>query len=401
MYKAARVALALCLAPYAVAHAQSGPLRIGVLTDMSGQFADEAGPGSVAAVRMAVEDFGGSVLGRKIEVIVGDHQNKPELGVAIASEWFDKQDTGMVINLINSGVALAVTNVAAQKDKIAIVTGAGSSRLTGDACTPNSVHYAYNTYALAKGTASTLAKTGGDTWYFLTVDYAFGQALEADTRDVLNGIGAKVIGGVKYPIETTDHSSFLLQAQGSGAKVVALAGSGSSFVNAVKSAREFGLTVGGKQTLVGLLVWLSDIKAIGLDAAQGMTLTNAFYWDRDDKTRAFGHRYSERMGRMPQMGDAADYSATIHYLDAVKAAGTDQARAVMAKMREMPVDDFFAQGGTIRADGQMVHDMYVYQVKTPAESKGPWDYYKLRATIPAAEAFRPLSESACPLLRKP
>jgi branched-chain amino acid transport system substrate-binding protein len=381
-----------------IVNAQPSPLRIGVLTDMSGQFSDESGQGSVTAVKMAVEDFGGTVLGRPIDVVVGDHQNNPETAVGIAAQWYDTQNVTMVINLINSSIALAVTNVAHQKDRIAIVTGAGSSKLTNDGCTPNSIHYAYNTYSLAKGTATTLAASGGKTWFFLTADYAFGQALEADTRAVLATIGARAIGSVRYPITTTDHSSFLLQAQASGAQVVAIAGSGTTFVNAVKGAREFGLTNDSRQTLVGLLVWLSDIKALGLQAAQGMVLTNAFYWDRDTETRAFAERFKARLGRMPQMGDAADYSATMHYLNAVKAAGTDSAQAVMAKMRDTPVNDFFARGGIIRPDGQMVHDMYVYEVKKPSESKGEWDFYKLRAVIPAADAFKPLSESTCPLV---
>ena len=390
------IALALTLP----SHAQSpGALRIGVLTDMSGQFSDEAGQGSVTAVKMAVEDFGGSVLGRPIEVLVGDHQNKPDIATALAGGWYDNQRVGMVINMINSAVAFAVVNQAAQKNRIAIVTGAGSSRLTNDLCTANSIHYAYDTYALAKGTATTLAREGGDTWFFLTADYAFGLSLQADTEAVLQRLNGTTIGSVRYPLITTDHSSFLLQAQASGAKVVAIAGSGTSFVNAVKSANEFGLTVGGKQRLAGLLVWLSDIKALGLDAAQGMVLTNAFYWDRDEGTRAFGNRFLTRLGRMPQMGDAADYSATMHYLNAVKAAGTEEAGAVMAKMKATPVNDFFAKGGIIRANGQMQHEMYVYEVKSPAESQGPWDVYKLRRTIPANEAFRPLSASTCKLLK--
>lgn len=389
------------LHPPIPAHAQTaGPLRIGVLTDMSGQFSDEAGEGSVTAVRMAVEDFGSTVLGRPVEVLVGDHQNKPDVATSLAGSWYDNQRVGMVINLINSAVAFTVVNQAAQKNRIAIVTGAGSSRLTNDLCTPNSIHYAYDTYALAKGTATTLVREGGDSWFFLTADYAFGTSLQSDTEAVLKTLGASTIGSIRYPLVTTDHSSFLLQAQASRAKVVGIAGSGTSFVNAVKSAREFGLSAGGRQRIAGLLVWLSDVKALGLEAAQGLVLTNAFYWDRDEGTRAFGNRFLARMGRMPQMGDAADYSATLHYLNAVRAAGTDEAGVVMARMRETPVNDFFARGGIIRPNGQMAHEMYVYEIKSPSESKGPWDFYKLRRTIPAEEAFRPLSESTCPLLRK-
>ncbi len=278
------------------------------------------------------------------------------------------------------------------------MNGSGSSRLTNDACTPNSIHYAYDTYALGRGTGQALIKEGRDTWFFLTADYAFGHALEGDTAKIVNTAGGKVLGTVRYPIETTDHSSFLLQAQASNAKVVAIAGSGTTFINAVKSAHDFGVTP--KQTLAGLLVWITDIEALGLETAQGMVLTNAFYWDRDDATRAWAKRFFEKMKRMPHMGDAGDYSSTMHYLKAIQAAGTDEAQAVMAKMRELPVNDFFAKGGKIREDGRMVHDMYVYEVKKPSESKGPWDFYKLRSVIPGDQAFRPLSESSCPLVKK-
>jgi branched-chain amino acid transport system substrate-binding protein len=373
-------------------------VRIGVLTDMSGQFSHESGQGSVTAVQMAVEDFGGTVLGKKIEVIFADHQNKNEVAIAKAREWYDTQRVDMIQNLINSAVALAVANIAKEKDRIAIVNGSGSSRITNDACTPNSIHYAYDTYALAKGTGSALVEQGFDTWFFLTADYAFGHALEQDTAAFVKASNGKVLGTVRYPIDASDHSSYLLQAQASGAKVVAIAGSGTTFINAVRSAREFGLTP--KQTLAGMLVWLTDIKAMGLQQAQGLVLTNAFYWDRDEGTRAFAQRFFQRMKRMPHMGDAGDYSSTLHYLKAIQAAGTDDAQTVMKKMKEMPINDFFAKNGRIREDGRMVHDMYVYQVKTPAESKGEWDFYKPLAVIPAAEAFRPLSESACPLVKK-
>jgi branched-chain amino acid transport system substrate-binding protein len=365
---------------------------------MSGQFSHEAGEGSVTAVRMAVEDFGGTVLGKKIEVIVADHQNKNEVAVATARAWYDQQRVVMIQNLINSAVALAVANIAKEKNRIAIVNGSGSSRITNDACTPNSIHYSYDTYALAKGTGSALVKQGFDTWFFLTADYAFGHALEADTAAFVKASKGKVLGTVRYPIDASDHSSFLLQAQASNAKVVALAGSGTTFINAVKSAREFGLTP--KQTLAGMLVWITDVKSMGLEQAQGLVLTNAFYWDRDDDTRAWSKRFFAKMKRMPHMGDAGDYSSTIHYLKAIAAAGTTDAAAVMKKMKETPINDFFAKGGRIREDGRMVHDMYVYQVKTPQESKYEWDFYKLLAVIPAAEAYRPLSESACPLVKK-
>jgi branched-chain amino acid transport system substrate-binding protein len=400
----ARAAIAATLMAVSPAAAQTTGIsddvvKIGVLTDMSGQFADESGEGSVTAVRMAIEDFGGKVLGKRIELVVADHQNKPDVASTIARQWYDLDKVDMIANLINSSVALSIAQIAKEKNRIAIVNGAGSSRLTGDSCTPNSIHYAYDTYSLAKGTGSELAKSGGASWYFLTADYAFGHALEADTAAVVKSLGGKVVGATRYPANALDLSSFLLQAQGSGARVVALAGSGTVFVNAVKAAHEFKIPEGG-QTLAGLLVWIVDIDALGLETAQGLVLTNAFYWDRDDATRAWSKRFFERMKRMPHMGDAGDYSSTMHYLKAIEAAGTDEAKTVMAKMREMPVNDFFAKNGRIREDGRMVHDMYVYEVKKPSESKGRWDYYKLRAVIPGDEAFRPLSESQCPLVKK-
>jgi branched-chain amino acid transport system substrate-binding protein len=374
-------------------------VKIGVLTDMSGQFADESGEGAVTAIKMAVEDFGGKVLGKPIEVVVADHQNKPDTASALARKWFDVDHVDMIGNLINSSVALTVSGLAKEKNRIAIINGSGSSRLTGDACTPNSVHYAYDTYALARGTGSALAKEGKKSWYFLTADYAFGHALEADTAAVVKAMGGEVVGSTRYPPNSFDQSSFLLQAQSSKAQVVALAGSGDVLVTSIKSAQEFGIQKSG-QTLAGLLVWITDVKTLGLETAQGLVLTNAFYWDRDDETRAWSKRFFERMKRMPHMGDAGDYSSTMHYLKAVEAAGTDEAQAVMGKMREMPINDFFAKNGRIREDGRMVHDMYVYEVKKPSESKGDWDFYKLREVIPGDQAFRPLKDSACPLVKK-
>jgi branched-chain amino acid transport system substrate-binding protein len=374
-------------------------VKIGVLTDMSGQFSHESGEGAVTAIKMAVEDFGGKVLGKPIEVVVADHQNKPDIASALARKWFDVDHVDMIGNLINSSIALTVSGLAKEKNRIAIINGSGSSRLTGDACTPNSVHYAYDTYALARGTGTALAKEGKKSWYFLTADYAFGHALEADTAAVVKAMGGEVVGSTRYPPDSFDQSSFLLQAQSSKAQVVALAGSGNVLVTSIKSAQEFGIQKGG-QTLAGLLVWITDVKSLGLQAAQGLVLTNAFYWDRDDETRAWSKRFFERRKVMPHMGDAGDYSSTMHYLQAVQAAGTDEAQAVMAKMREMPINDFFAKNGRIREDGRMVHDMYVYEVKKPSESKGEWDFYKLREVIPGDQAFRPLKDSACPLVKK-
>ena len=388
-------------APVALAQGKvsENVVRIGVLTDMSGQFSHEAGQGSVTAIRMAVEDFGGKVLGSPVEVIYADHLNKPDTATTKAREWIDTQKVDMIANLINSGIAIAVANVARDKGRIAIVNGSGSSRLTGDACTPNSIHYAYDTYALAKGTARQIVGKGGDSWFFMTADYAFGHALESDATAQVIANKGKILGAARYPIDATDLGSLILQAQASKAKVIGIAGSGTQFINAVKSAQQFGVAKTG-QTLAGLLVWITDVHAMGLQTAQGLVLTNAFYWDRDDATRAWSKRFFERMKRMPHMGDAGDYSSTMHYLKAVQAAGTDNAAAVMAKMKEMPINDFFATNGRIRADGRMIHDMYVYEVKSPAESKYPWDYYKLREVIPADQAFRPVAESACPLLKK-
>src|SRR5476649_157194 len=300
-----------------------GVVKIGVLTDMSGQFSHESGEGAVTAVRMAVEDFGGKVLGKPIEVVVADHQNRPDIASGIARKWFDVEKVDMIANLINSSIALSVTQLAKEKDRIAIINGSGASRLTGDACTPNSIHYAYDTYALAKGTGTALMKSGGTSWYFLTADYAFGHALEADTAAVIKSLGGEVLGSTRYLVETSDQSSFLLLAQASRAKVVGLAGSGTVFVNAVKAAQEFGIQQGG-QTLAGLLVWITDIKSLGLEAAQGLVLTNAFYWDRDEETRAFSKRFFERMKRPPHMGDAGDYSSTMHYLKAIQAARSEE-----------------------------------------------------------------------------
>jgi branched-chain amino acid transport system substrate-binding protein len=374
-------------------------VKIGVLTDMSGQFSHESGEGAVTAIKMAVEDFGGKVLGKPIEVVVADHQNKADTASALARKWFDADKVDMIANLINSSIALSVSQAAKDKNRIAIVNGSGSSRLTNDACTPNSVHYAYDTYALARGTGSALMRAGQKSWYFLTADYAFGHALEGDTSAVVKAMGGEVVGATRYPIETYDQSSFLLQAQASKAQVVALAGSGNVLVNAIKSAQEFGIQQGG-QTLAGLLVWDTDLRSLGLSTTQGLVLTTAFYWDRDDETRAWARRFYERMKRMPHMGDAGDYSSTMHYLKAIAAAGTDDAQPVMSRMRELPVNDFFAKNGRIREDGRMVHDMYVYEVKKPSESKGEWDYYKLREVIPGDQAFRPLKDSVCPLVKK-
>ncbi len=388
-------------APAMAQQAASGKdhVRIGVLTDTAGPFSDISGPGAVEAVKMAVEDFGGKVLGEPIDVLVADHQSKPDVGTSIAREWFDREGVVMIQDLMNSAVALAVMNLAVTSDRVAIINGASASIITNEKCTPNSIQYTWDTYALAKSTARATVKRGGNTWFFITVDYAYGRALAADTAEFVKAAGGKVLGEVRHPLNTSDFSSFLLQAQTSGAKIVGLANAGADTINTIKTAREFGFGKSGQQ-LAALALNLNDTAALGLDAAQGLLLTEAFYWDMNDETRAWSKRFFERFKKKPTSTQAGDYSSTMHYLNAVQAAGTTEAKAVMAKMRELPINDFFAKNGKIRIDGRMVHDMYLMQVKAPSESKGPWDFYKLLATIPGDEAFRPLSESTCPLVKK-
>ncbi|UHC17392.1 ABC transporter substrate-binding protein [Methylobacterium currus] len=376
-----------------------GVVRLGFLLDMSGPYADVTGPGSAAAARMAVEDFGGKVLGAPVEVVVADHQNKPDIAAATARAWFDTAGVDAILDVAASATALAAADIAKAKNKVIVFNGPGAVRLTNEACSPVSVHWAYDTYALANSTALATVKAGGNSWFFVTADYAFGQDLERDASAVVKAHGGKVLGAVRVPLNTADFSSFLLQAQGSGAKVVGLANAGADTTNAIKQAAEFGLTQGG-QKLAGLLVYISDVHSLGLKATQGMLLTEGFYWDLNDETRAWSKRYFERVGKMPNMSQAGVYSTVLHYLKAVQKAGTDETAPVMTAMRETPVDDFYARGGRIREDGRMIHDMYLFEVKTPEESKGPWDLYKLVATVPGEQAFQPLSASRCPLVKK-
>ncbi|KWT95814.1 MULTISPECIES: ABC transporter substrate-binding protein [unclassified Variovorax] len=395
-------AAALAIASIAQAQGDAvsdGAVRIGVITDMGGVLSELSGRGSAMAVKMAVEDFGGQVLGKPIEVLEVDHQNKADIAANKAREWFDVQKVDMITDLTNSAVALAAVDMAKQKNRIAIVNGAGALRLTNESCTPNSIHYAWDTYAMANGTARAIVKKGGDSWYFLTADYAFGQQIERDVTEVVTAAGGKVVGTSRHPFNASDFSSFMVAAKGSGAKIIGLANGGSDTINAIKSAQEFGIDP-AKQNLAGLAVFITDIHGVGLKAAQGVMLTEAFYWDSNDETRQWSRRFFERMKKMPTAIHAANYSSTMHYLRAVRDAGTDATGTVMAKMKATPVNDFFAKNGRIREDGRMVHDMYLMQVKTPAESKYPWDYYKRLATIPAADAFQPLAKSACPLVRK-
>ena len=377
----------------------SAPVRIGVLTDMSGLFADISGPGAVTAIKMAVDDFGGKVLGRPIEVLVADHQNKPDIGLTIARQWIDENNVTMIADLMNSAVALAVMDLTRTKERIAIVNGASTSVITNEKCSPTTVHYTWDTYALAKTTATAVVKRGGTTWAILEADYAYGHQLAKDATKFVEQAGGKVVADVKHPINTSDFSSFLLQAENSDAKVIALANAGADTINSIKSAAEFGIGRKGKQQVAGLAINLNDTKALGLETAQGLLLTEAFYWDMNDETRAWSKRFFDKFGKMPTSTQAGDYSSTMHYLQAVDAAKTLDAMAVMAKMRDMPINDFFAKNGKIRVDGRMVHDMYLAQVKKPSESKGPWDFYNILETVPGDQAFRPLSESVCPLAK--
>ncbi|MCC7228537.1 MAG: ABC transporter substrate-binding protein [Burkholderiaceae bacterium] len=387
------------LAPLAQAQTPQ-PFRIGALVDMSGVYSAHGGPGMVTAVQMAVEDFGGKVLGRPIEVLSANYQNKVDIAAARAREWYDRDDVQMIIESTDSAAALALQRLGVEKKRITLFAGSASSALTNAECSPYGVHYVYDTYALSHGTGLAVTKAGGDSWFFITADYAFGHALEKDTAEVVTQNGGKVLGQVRAPLNTPDFSSFLLQAQASKAKVVGLANAGTDTQNSVRQANEFGITQGG-QKLATLLVFLHDIKGLGLQAAQGLQFTDGFYWDYNDETRAFAKRFYERHKGMPSMVQAGAYSATMHYLKAITAAASTEPDAIMAKMRATPVNDFFAKNGVIRADGRMVHDMYLAEAKKPSESKSDWDLLKINAVIPGDKAYRPLSESQCPLVKKP
>jgi branched-chain amino acid transport system substrate-binding protein len=403
MVAVAALLLGASLSPPAAtsAHAQytDNIIKIGVLTDLSGLYADLAGPGSVTAAKLAVADFNAAAKGMKVEIVSGDHQNKPDVAASLANAWFDVDKVDVIVDLVNSGVALAVSEVAKVKNKVVLVSGAASSDLTGSKCNANTVHWAYDTWALANGTGKALVKTGGSTWFFLTADYAFGYALERDTAAVVEANGGKVLGRVRVPINTNDFSSFLLQAQASRAKVIGLANAGGDTINSIKQASEFGIVKGG-QSLAGLLVFASDVAALGLPTAQGLVLTETWYWDRSDSDRAWTKRWqAERPGKYPTMVHAGVYSSIVHYLKAVEALKADgDGKAVVAKMKELPTDDPLFGKGKLRPDGRKLHDAYLFEVKTPAESKYPGDFYKTRATIPAGDAFRPLKEGGCPLV---
>ena len=382
----------------AIAHAQTPPpLKIGVMEGFSGVYGDLTA-GEVEAMQMAIEDVGGKVLGRPVEILSADHQTKPDVGASIARRWYDVDGVKMITGLGTSSVALAVRKIAQEKGMIDINTGAASADLTGPACSETGAHWVYDTYALAHVTGEAMVKAGGDSWYFLTADYAFGHALERDVTDVVKTAGGKVLGAVKHPLSTQDFSSFLLQAQASKAKVIGLANAGQDTINSIKQAGEFGITKGG-QKLAGLLVFATDVQSLTLPVAQGLVLTESFYWDLNDETRAWTKRYRAKKDRLPSMLTAGVYSSTLHYLKAVQAAGTDEPKAVMAKMREMPVNDVMTKNGKLREDGRLVRDMYLFEVKSPAESKGKDDIYKLIATVPGDQAYRPMKDGKCPFVK--
>jgi branched-chain amino acid transport system substrate-binding protein len=391
----AAVGAAVACAP---AQAQQINVKIGVMSDMSSLYADLAGPGSTAAAKLAIADFIKNNPNVKVDLVSADHQNKADVGSGVVNKWFDAENVDMVIDVPNSGVALAVSQIASTKNKVFIVSGAASSDLTGSKCNANTVHWTYDTWMLANGTGKALVRTGGDSWYFLTADYAFGHALERDTGAVVEANGGKVLGKVRHPLNTNDFSSFLLQAQTSKAKIVGLANAGGDTINSIKAGAEFGIVKGG-QKFAGLLVFASDVAAMGLPTAQGLTLTETWYWDANDNNRAWTKRWQvERPNKFPTMIQAGVYAGITHYLKAVVAAkSASDGKAVVAEMKKQPTDDPLFGKGTIRADGRKVHDAYLFEVKTPAESKHPGDFYKLRATIPAAEAFRPLKDGGCPL----
>ena len=393
------VALSALLAGTAQAQVSDGVVKIGVLTDLSGVYSDLAGSGAVLATRMAIDDFIASEKPSfKVEMVSADHQNKGDIAANKAREWFERDKVDVVTELVTTSVGLAVQKIAKDKNKIALMSGPGSTAITNENCNDVTVHWTYDTYAVANGTAKAVTQAGGKKWFFLTADYAFGHALEKDASDVVKANGGEVLGSVRHPFPGNDFSSFLLKAQSSGAQVIGLANAGGDTINSIKQAAEFGITP--KQSLAGLLVFITDIHSLGLKNTQNMFLTEGFYWDLNDETRACSKRFFAQHKRMPTMVQAGQYSSVMHYLKAVKAINSDDTAKVMAQMKKTPVNDFFAKNGRIRDDGRMVHDMYLLQVKKPGESKSPWDYYNVRATIPAAEAFQPLSASRCPLIKK-
>jgi branched-chain amino acid transport system substrate-binding protein len=378
--------------------AQQTPLKIGVLTDFQSVYSDIGGAGNVEATKMAIEEFGGTMFGKPIEVVTADPMSKADVAATITRKWYEAEGVDMIIDMPTSATALAGMEMSRQFEKIMIVTDAASSDITGKSCSPYTLHWTYDTYANAHTVGSAIVKNGGDTWFFITADYLFGHSIERDTGDVVRAAGGKVVGSARHPLNTPDFSSFLLQAQASKAKIVGMANGGGDTINTIKQAAEFGIVAGG-QNLAGIVMFISDIHSLGLKLAQGLIITEAYYWDLNDRTRAFGKRFFERMKRMPTMNQAATYSATLHYLNAVKAAGTKETKPVLAKMRATPVRDAFTDNGVVREDGRMVHSMFLFEVKKPEESKAPWDYYKVLAEVPGDQAFRPLKDGGCPLIK--
>jgi len=397
--KAAVATTLLSLMLASTAMAEEGPVKLGVLTDMSSLYADNGGQGSVVAAQMAVDDFKGKVLGRPIQIVAGDHQNKADVGSVIARRWIENEAVEVILDVPNSAVALAVQGITRDKKKLFLATGAATSRLTGDECSPTGIHWTYDTYALSQGTTKAISRLGAKSWFFLSADYSLGTQLEADSRKVIDATGGKVKGAVKHPINTPDFSSFLLQAQSSKSDVIALANAGGDFINAVKQAGEFGIT--REQKLAGLIVFIADIHSLGLQNAQGLMLSSAFYWDMNEETRAWSARFIEKTQKVPTMIHAGTYGAVMHYLRAVEAAGTLDGPTVAAKMRDIPVNDFMTKNGRIRQDGRLIRDMYLFRVKSPQQSKYRFDYYELLATVPGEEAFKPMEEGGCPLLKQP
>jgi branched-chain amino acid transport system substrate-binding protein len=392
---AATAVCAFGFSPAAHAQVSGDTIKIGIISDMSGVYSDVDGPGGAEAVKMAIADMGGTIDGKKIEFVSADHQNKADIAASKAREWFDQQGVDMLIGGTNSGANLAMAKVAAEKKKVFIAIGAGSARLTNEECTPYTVHYAYDTVALARGTGAAIVKQGGKKWFFLTADYAFGHSLEKDTTEVIKANGGSVVGSVKHPLSASDFSSFLLQAQSSKAQILGMANAGGDTINAVKAANEFGITK--SMRLAGLLVFINDVHTLGLKTTQGMYLTDGWYWDQSPESRAWSKRYFAKMKKEPSMLQAADYSATMNYLAAVKALKTDDGDKVMAHLKKTKINDMFAKNGEIRPDGRMVHDMYLMEVKKPADSKYPWDYYKIVQTIPGAQAYTTKAETKCSL----
>jgi branched-chain amino acid transport system substrate-binding protein len=384
-------------APCARAQISDDSVKIGVLADMSGLYSDLSGIGSVVATQMAAEDFGGSVLGKRIEVVSADHHNKPDIGSNIARQWIDQQGVDAIVDVPVSSIAFAVQQIARDKNRVLLISSSGSSDLTGKSCSPTSVHWTYDTYALAQTAGKAMLEQGGDTWFFVTADYAFGHALERDTAAIVKANGGKVLGAVRHPQDTADLSSFLLQAQASRAKVIGLANAGGDTINSIKLANEFGIVRGG-QKIIGLLTYVSDVHGMGLENAKGLILASAFYWDLTEQTRAWTRRFMERSKKVPTMANAGAYGATLHYLKAIREARTDEAQAVVRKMKEIPVDDFFTKDGKVREDGRVIRRMYLFQVKSPEESKYAFDYYRLLNTVPGEQAFRPLAEGGCPMV---